>query len=65
MNTNFGQYLIDAGTILQMFFKATWAQQVGGFLTTLGIAMESGQGSVGPVRLGNESLTVTITPWTA
>ena len=58
-----GTYLIDAGTLLSIFFKSAQFQQISIFLITLGTAMNGGQGTVGPIRLGNEGLTVTIAPW--
>jgi hypothetical protein len=57
-----GTYLIDAGTILSIFFKTAQFQQISIFLITLGTALNNNQGTVGPVRLGNSELTVTITP---
>jgi hypothetical protein len=59
---NLGAYFVDAGAIIQMFFKSPQMQQVGQFLTTLGLALEGGQGQVGPIRLGNDNITVTISP---
>lgn len=59
-----GQYFIEAGTILQLVFgRLAWAQQVGTFLITVGTALEAGQGTVGPIRVGNEAITVTVAPW--
>jgi len=59
-----GQYFIEAGTILTLIFgRLPWAQQVGTFLVTVGTALEAGQGTVGPIRVGNEAITVTVAPW--
>jgi hypothetical protein len=59
-----GQYFIEAGTILTLVFgRLVWAQQVGTFLVTVGTALEAGTGTVGPIRIGSEGVTVTVAPW--
>lgn len=58
-----GQYFVDAGTILQIVFKATWAQETGSFLVTVGTALIAGQGSVGPIRIGSDEITVSVAPY--
>lgn len=58
---NIGSYLIDAGTIISMLFKSQQMQQVGTFLITLGTALVGGAGTVGPIRLANVDLNITIT----
>jgi hypothetical protein len=60
------QYFIEAGTILTLLFgRLTWAQEVGAFLTAVGTALAAGQGSIGPIRVGNDAITVTVAPWSA
>jgi hypothetical protein len=52
-------YLIDAGSLLSMLFKAQWASTVSAFLLGLGAAIAMG-GNSQPVRLGSESVTFDI-----
>lgn len=59
-----GQLLIVAGTLLGIFFKTGSFAQLASALIQAGAAFEAGQGSVGPVRIGNEGLTLTVAPWT-
>lgn len=59
-----GQYFVEAGTILMLLLgRLPWAQTVGTFLVTVGTALEAGQGTVGPIRVGSEAITVTVAPW--
>jgi hypothetical protein len=59
---NIGEYFIVAGTIISLFFKSAPFQQIAAFLTQLGTALEANQGTVGPITIGNDTLTVTIAP---
>jgi hypothetical protein len=59
---NIGEYFILAGTIVGLFFKTGAGPEVATFLNEVGAALEAGAGSVGPIRVGNENLTVTIAP---
>jgi hypothetical protein len=59
---NIGEYLIVAGTLVGLLFKSVAAQQVSAFLTQVGTALEAGTGTVGPITVGSETLTVTIAP---
>lgn len=61
---NIGEYFIVAGTLVGLLLKSAAGQQISAFLTQVGTALEAGTGSVGPIRIGNDSLTVTISPWT-
>ena len=56
-----GKIFIAAGTLLS-FFGGEYAQ-AGTFLVTLGTDILAGQGTVGPIRFGNEGITATIAPW--
>jgi hypothetical protein len=38
--------------------------QIAAGLIQFGTGLEAGQGSVGPVRIGNEGVTLTVAPWT-
>lgn len=58
-----GEYITIAGTLVGVFFKSATGQQASAFLVQLGTAMEAGVGSVGPIRAGNDGVTVTIAPW--
>jgi len=57
-----GEYFIVGGTLLGLFFKTGAGAQVAGFLTQVGVALEAGAGSVGPITIGTDTLTVTIAP---
>jgi hypothetical protein len=57
-----GEYFIIGGTLLGLFYKSGVGQQVAGFLTQVGTALEAGSGSVGPITIGSEELTVSIAP---
>jgi hypothetical protein len=59
-----GQYFIIAGTLLGIFFKTGFMSQIAAGLIQFGTGLEAGQGSVGPVRIGNEGVTLTVAPWT-
>lgn len=59
-----GQYFIIAGTILGMFFKTGIISQLAAAFITFGTGLETGTGTVGPVRVGNEGITITVAPWT-
>jgi hypothetical protein len=59
---NIGEYFIAAGTILGFVFRTGVGSQVASFLTQVGAALEAGTGTVGPITVGNEQLTVTISP---
>lgn len=61
---NIGQYFIDAGILLSLFFKTGPFSQIAAFLTEVGSALIAGTGSVGPITVGNETLTITIAPKT-
>lgn len=60
-----GEYFIVAGTIVNLLLPSQTGKEVGGFLTQVGVALTGGVGSVGPVRVGSEGLTVTIAPYPA
>ena len=60
--TNIGEYFLIAGTLVGLFIRSTGGQQVANFLTQVGTALEAGQGSVGPITVGSDQLTITITP---
>ena len=62
---NAGAYFIAAGTLVGIFFKTTTGQEVATALTQIGAALEAGVGSVGPLRVGNDGLTVSVAPWTS
>jgi hypothetical protein len=57
----YGEYITVAGTVLGLFFKTSVAQEVSLFLIQLGNAITAGSGSVGPIKLGNESFTGSFT----
>jgi hypothetical protein len=57
----YGEYISVAGTLIGLFFKTPIAQEVSQFLVQLGADVAAGMGSVGPIRLGNESFSGTIT----
>ena len=57
-----GKILITAGALLGIF-GGNYAE-AGAFLTQLGTDILAGGGTFGPVRLGNESISGTIGPWT-
>lgn len=59
---NIGEYFILAGTLVGTIFKSAAAQQVAAFLNQVGAALEIGQGSVGPITIGSDVLTITIAP---
>ena len=56
-----GKLFIAAGTLLS-FFGQNYAQE-SAFLIQVGTDLLAGGGTVGPIRLGNESLTATVGPW--
>jgi hypothetical protein len=58
---NIGKILIAAGTILG-FFGGSYAE-ASAFLIQLGTDVLSGGGPFGPIRLGNESIQGTVSPW--
>ena len=51
-----------AATIIGLFFRTGFWPQVVAFLTQVGSALEAGTGTVGPITIGSETLTVTIAP---
>lgn len=55
-----GEYFIIAGTIVGLFIKSAGGQAVANFLQQVGTALEAGAGSVGPITIGGDELTVTI-----
>lgn len=55
-----GTYLVDAGTLVGMIFKSAPMQAVSQFLVTLGIGFSQGQGTVGPITIGAETVTLTF-----
>jgi hypothetical protein len=55
-----GQYFIDAGTVLGLFFKSGPFSQVATFLVTVGSALIAGQGTIGPITIGSIKLTITV-----
>jgi hypothetical protein len=57
-----GKILIAAGTILG-FFGGQYAQ-ASAFLIQVGTDILAGGGKFGPIRLGNESISGTVGPWT-
>ena len=59
---NIGEYFIVAGTIIGLFFKSAPFQQISAFLTQVGTALEANMGTVGPITIGSDTLTVTIAP---
>lgn len=59
---NVGEYFIVAGTIVGLFIRSAGGQAVANFLAQVGTALEAGAGSVGPITVGNDTLTVTIAP---
>jgi hypothetical protein len=56
-----GKILITAGGLLGIF-GGNYAQ-AGAFLLQLGTDILAGGGPFGPIRLGNESIQGTVTPW--
>lgn len=59
---NIGKIFVSIGGIIEGFFPQYEAE--GAALVTIGTALENGQGKVGPVRIGNEGITVEVGPWT-
>lgn len=59
-----GKVLVAVGGFIQALFGSnpTWSE-VGAFLEAVGEGIIAGQGSVGPIRIGNLGLTVSIAPW--
>jgi hypothetical protein len=45
-----------------VLFKTPTGQQIANFLEQVGAALTAGTGSVGPITVGSETLTVTIAP---
>jgi hypothetical protein len=58
-----GQYFIIAGTFIGIFFKTGILAQIAAGFIQFGTGLETGQGTVGPVRIGNEGVTLTVAPW--
>ena len=58
-----GKDLITAGSILSLF-GGTFAQ-VGAVLVQAGTVLAAGAGSAGPIRVGNEGVTISVAPWQA
>jgi hypothetical protein len=59
-----GEYFIIAGTFLGIFFKSGFLYQLSVALIQFGTGLSAGQGTIGPVRIGNEGVTLTVAPWT-
>lgn len=59
---NIGEYFIIAGSIIQVFVRTPTGAQIANFLDQVGTALTAGTGSVGPITVGSETLTVTIAP---
>lgn len=57
-----GEYFIVAGTLVSLLLKSTTGQQIANFLTQVGTALEANSGSVGPITIGSDTLTLTIAP---
>ena len=59
---NIGEYFLIAGSIVSVIFKTPTGQQIANFLEQVGAALTAGAGTVGPITVGSETLTVTIAP---
>jgi hypothetical protein len=55
-----GVYVTDAGLALGVIFQSPGLQAASIILVELGVGVTSGVGSVGPIRIGNEGLTLNI-----
>lgn len=59
---NLGEYFIIAGSIVAAFVRTPGGAQVANFLEQVGAAITAGAGSVGPITVGADVLTITIAP---
>jgi hypothetical protein len=59
---NIGKIFVAIGGLISAFFPQ-WAAE-GAALVTIGEGLLAGTGTVGPVRIGSEGITVTVAPWT-
>jgi hypothetical protein len=61
---NIGQWFIEGGTLLQVIFPKNQGIQIAAnLLIQVGSALEAGTGTVGPIRAGNDGITITVAPW--
>lgn len=56
-----GKIFVAIGGLVEGFFPEY--EQEGVFLIDVGNAIIQGKGNVGPIRVGNLGLTVTVAPW--
>ena len=59
---NIGEYFIIAGTIVAAFVRTPTGAQIANFLEQVGAALSAGVGTVGPITVGTDTLTITIAP---
>ena len=57
-----GEIFIIAGSIVGIFLRTPTGARIAAFLEQVGSALSAGSGSVGPITVGTDTLTVTIAP---
>jgi hypothetical protein len=55
-----GAYFIDAAVVLGLFFKAGWAVTVTNLLNAIGLGLQTGSGTIGPITVPGLS---TLSPY--
>lgn len=56
-----GQIFVAVGGIVEAFFPQY--DQEGAFLVAVGNALIAGKGTIGPLRLGDLAITLSVEPW--